>query len=99
MQLTQRPSDLPADRLLQVSWKILAGLVLAIGLIFLGTVVVESTLPQLPDQARAGIAMRPSGIGLGGVIERAGEPAPVEHFHSQFMLKPGTDSQGHVEAF
>jgi hypothetical protein len=43
--------------------------------------------------------MRPSEVGFGGVDSRAGAPAPVEHFHAQFMLRPGPDPQGHVESF
>lgn len=99
MQLTHPHSVQSTDRLLDLTWRILAGLAVAAVLVFLGTVVVETTLPQLPDQARAGNAMRPSEVGFGGVVSRAGAPAPVEHFHAQFVLRPGPDPQGHVEGF
>jgi hypothetical protein len=99
MQLTHPDSAHPVDGLLQLAWKIMAGLAIVAGLVFLGTFAVESVLPQLPDQARAASAMRPSEIGFGGVASRAGEPAPVEHFHAQFALRPGTETQPQPEAF
>jgi hypothetical protein len=99
MQSTYPHPAHSSDRLLEHFWKVLAGLAVAAALVFLGTFVVEATLPQLPDQARAGTAMRPSAAGLGGVVSRAGAPAAVEHFHAQFLLQPGQDPQGHIEGF
>ncbi len=99
MQLAHPHAAHPVDGLLQLTWKIMAGLALAVGLVFLGTFAVESVLPQLPDQARAGTTMRPSELGFGGVAWRAGQPAPVEHFHAQFALRPGPDTQPQPEAF
>jgi hypothetical protein len=99
MQLAQPHAAHPVDGLLQLAWKVLAGLAVAAGLVFLGTFAVESVLPQLPDQARAASAMRPSEIGFGGVASRAGQPAPVEHFHAQFALRPGPETQPQPEAF
>ncbi len=99
MQLTHHHHAAPADGLLVLTWKIVAGIAVAVGVIFLGTVAIESTLPELPDQARASQPRSMPDPTAAAVMSRAAEPAPVEHFHAQFRLQPGADAVQHVEAF
>lgn len=99
MQLTHHHHAERTDGLLTLTWKTMAGLAAAIGLIFLGTVVVESTLPQLPDQARASVRQPAPETSVSAVLSRAAEPVRVEHFHTQFRLEPGTDSVPQAETF
>jgi hypothetical protein len=89
--------------LLRVVWKALVALVALVavlGLISLGTLFIEAVLPKLPDQARAGAAVRP------GVLDAAAHsgaapqgPRTVEHFHGQFHLTPGADTSAHADTF
>lgn len=86
--------------LLTFIWRTLAGLLVVTGVIYGGTVLTESLLPALPDQAHAGAARAPvasTAPYAGPSTQRA--MAPVEHFHAQFKLQPGHDTQAHVEAF
>jgi hypothetical protein len=77
--------------LLVTTWKVIAGLAIAVAVIFGATVIVESFAPHIPDGAVA--APLPAAQG-GSALPR------VEHFHAQFNLKPGgVDPQGHVENF
>jgi hypothetical protein len=86
--------------LLLFVWRTMAGLLVVAGVIYGGTVLIESLLPALPDQAHAGMAT-PSGASTAPYAgpSRPHAITPVEHFHAQFNLQPGRDAQAHVEAF
>jgi hypothetical protein len=72
--------------LVAITRRFIVGLAVFVAAIFAVTVFVEAVAPALPGQANAApVASMP--------VQH------VEHFHAQFNLKPGVDTQGQPDAF